>query len=218
MTDCKLIIGNKTYSSWSLRGWLAVKQAGIPFEELLVNLGDPDFKQQLKRHSPAAKVPVLIHGDRMIWDTMAIIEYLAEICPEAGIWPVDQGRRAEARSVAAEMHASFAAIRESMPMNLSKSLPGRGRNSGVEADIRRIGEIWRGCRRRFADQGAFLFGPWCAADTMFAPIVTRLRTYGVDLDQPCEHYAAAVLSSAWFKEWETAALKEPWIVTEDEID
>ncbi|MGH1481629.1 MAG: glutathione S-transferase family protein [Geminicoccales bacterium] len=217
MAEYKLIIGNKNYSSWSLRGWLAVKQAGIEAEETVINLGAPDFKQQLKQQSAAAKVPVLIHQDRMIWDSLAIIEYLAELKPDAGFWPNDQGFRATARSIAAEMHSSFGAVRGAMPMNLRKSLPGKGRAAGVDEDVRRISEIWRDCREQHGDKGNFLFGPWTAVDTMFAPVVTRFRTYEVDLDRPCQTYADAVLAHDWFKTWERDALKETWIVPEDEV-
>ena len=218
MSTFKLIIGNKNYSSWSLRGWLAVKQAGVDFEETVVNLGAPDFKQQLREHSAAAKVPVLIHGERLIWDSLAMIEYLAEIAPKAGFWPEDQGNRAHARSVAAEMHSSFGAVRGAMPMNLRKDLAGKGRGPGVDQDIQRITEIWRDCRDRHADKGDFLFGPWSAADTMFAPVVTRFRTYVVELDPVSRAYADAVLGTDRFREWETDALKESWVVAEDEVD
>lgn len=218
MADFKLILGNKNYSSWSLRGWLAAKQAGIDFDETVINLGAADFKQQLRDQSAAAKVPVLIHGDRLIWDSLAIIEYLAEINPNAGFWPDDQGVRAKARSVAAEMHSSFGGVRGAMPMNLRKKLPGKGRGPGVDEDIQRITEIWRECRAEFSKAGDFLFGPWSAADTMFAPVVTRFHTYAVDLDQPCQAYVDAILDTAWFKTWETDALKETWVVADDEVD
>jgi glutathione S-transferase len=218
MADFKLVLGNKNYSSWSLRGWLAAKQAGIVFDEVVINLGNPDFKRELARYSRPAKVPVLIHGDLSIWDTLAIIEYLAEIAPKAGLWPEDQGARAVARSVSAEMHSSFGAMRGAMPMNLRKSLPGKGRGAGVDQDIQRITEIWEDCRQRFGERGEFLFGRWTAADAMFAPVVTRFRTYAVALSPACRTYADAVLNSAWFKAWEGAALKEPWIVADDEID
>ncbi len=218
MADFKLIIGNKNYSSWSLRGWLAAKQAGIAFEEVVINLGAPDYKQQLRQQSEAAKVPVLLHNERAIWDSLAILEYLAELKPAAGIWPEDQATRAEARCVSAEMHAGFGAIRGAMPMNLRSSLPGKGRNAAVDDDIRRISEIWHSYRTRFQEQGSFLFGSWTAADTMFAPIVTRFRTYGVDLDPTCQTYADTVLDTDWFKAWEREALKESWIVPEDEIE
>lgn len=217
MADFKLILGNKNYSSWSLRGWLAVKQAGIEAEETVINLGAPDYKQQLKQQSAAAKVPVLIHQDRMIWDSLAIIEYLAELKPDAGFWPKDQGFRATARSIAAEMHSSFGAVRGAMPMNLRKSLPGKGRAPGVDDDVQRISEIWRDCREQHEDNGDFLFGHWTAVDTMFAPVVTRFRTYAVDLDQPCQAYVDAVLAHDWFKTWEKDALKETWVVPEDEV-
>ncbi len=219
MDTTKLVIGNKNYSSWSLRGWLAVKQASVDFEEIFVNLGDADFKDQLRRHSKAAKVPVLIHEGLEVWDTLAIIEYLAESFPDAGLWPEDREKRARARSIAAEMHSSFTALRSAMPMNIRRALPGLGRNPDVDQDIRRITEIWRSCRSAAADSGDFLFGAWTAVDTMFAPVASRFRTYAVDLmDAPSERYVEAVLGSAWFKEWETAALKEPWIVPEDEVE
>lgn len=219
MSDTKLVIGNKNYSSWSLRGWLAVKQAGIDFEEVFVNLGDADFKDQLRRQSKAAKVPVLVHDGLEVWDTLAIVEYLAETCPEAGLWPSDKAERAQARSLSAEMHSSFSALRSAMPMNIRRSLPGEGRNPAVDQDIRRITEIWSGCRQAHAEAGDFLFGPWCAADAMFAPVASRFRTYGVNLhDERAERYMEAVLTSAWLQEWEKDALKEPWIVPEDEID
>lgn len=219
MDMTQLVIGNKNYSSWSLRGWLAVKQAGIAFEEVFVNLGDADFKDQLRKHSKAAKVPVLIHEDHEVWDTLAIIEYLAESFPDAGLWPADRWARARARSISAEMHSGFTALRSAMPMNIRRSLPGVGRDPGVDQDIRRITEIWRSCRSAAADSGDFLFGAWCAADAMFAPVASRFRTYAVDLmDEPAQRYADAVLNSAWFKEWEAEALNEPWIVPEDEAD
>ncbi len=217
MADFRLVIGNKNYSSWSLRGWLAAKQAGIDFDETLINLGAGDYKEQLRQQSEAAKVPVLLHGDRAIWDSLAIIEYLAELKPDAGFWPSDRERRAEARCIAAEMHSSFSALRDAMPMNLRKSLPGLGRSPAVDQDIERISEIWTACRAAARDQGPFLFGSWTATDTMFAPVVTRFRTYGVDLSPICQAYADEVLNTAWFKAWEEEALKETWIVEVDEL-
>lgn len=218
MPNATLIIGNKNYSSWSLRGWLALKQAGIDFDEVLVDLGDPDYKRQLRSHSKAAKVPVLIHDGQEIWDTTAIIEYLAETVPSAGLWPADKAARAKARSISAEMHAGFSALRGAMPMNIRASHPGRGREPGVMEDIQRIAEIWRDCRSEAADKGDFLFGGWSAADAMFAPVASRFRTYAVELDDIGQRYADAVLSSALFKAWEADALKERSIVPEDEID
>ncbi len=218
MSAFTLVIGNKNYSSWSLRGWLAARQAGIDFTEELVLLQEPDCRQTLLAHSPAGKVPVLVHGERVIWDSLAIIEYLAELRPTAGLWPESAMARAYARSVAAEMHAGFAALRSHMPMNLRASLPGKGRGPGVEADIARITEIWRDCRARFGQDGAFLFGSFSAADAMYAPVVARFRTYAVPLDPDCQAYADAILAWPAFTAWRTAALDEPWIVPEDEID
>lgn len=218
MGRATLVIGNKNYSSWSLRGWLAVKQAGLAFDEVLVNLGDANYKDQLRAHSKAAKVPVLIHEGLEVWDTLGIIEYLAETFPDAGLWPSETADRARARSISAEMHSSFSALRSHMPMNIRKPLPGLGRGPGVEENVWRIAEIWRGCRSAAAERGDFLFGSWSAADAMFAPVASRFRTYAVELDAPSERYVDAVLGSAWFKEWETEARKETRIVPEDEIE
>ena len=217
MAEARLIIGNKNYSSWSLRGWLAVKQSGLAFDEVLVNLGDADYKAQLKSHSKAGKVPVLIHESLEVWDTLAIIEYLAETCPDAGLWPEGSTARAVARSVSAEMHSSFTALRSHMPMNIRASHPDRGRGPGVDQDIFRTTEIWRDCLAQ-ARSGDFLFGDWSAADAMYAPVVSRFKTYAVELDDVCQRYADAVLSSDLFLEWKAEALKETWTVPEDEID
>ena len=189
----------------------------MSFDEILVNLGDADFKQQLRSHSKAGKVPVLIHRGIEVWDTLSIIEYLAETFPEAGLWPRDASRRAVARSVSAEMHSSFTALRGAMPMNIRASHPSKGRKDGVDQDIARITEIWQECRSAAGD-GDFLFGAWSAADAMYAPVVSRFKTYGVSLDAVSQLYADAVLGSDLFKEWEAEALKETWIVPEDEID
>ncbi|MEZ5932533.1 MAG: glutathione S-transferase family protein [Alphaproteobacteria bacterium] len=218
MTTTKLVIGNKNYSSWSLRGWLALKQSGIAFEEAFINLGDIDYKKQLRKQSTSAKVPVLLHDGFEIWDTLAIIEYLAELRPDAGFWPSDLRARTRARSISAEMHSSFSALRGAMPMNIRRSLKGKGRASGVDMDILRISEIWRDCLERVDGEGDFLFGSWTAADAMFAPVASRFRTYGVELDGTCQRYTDAILASAWFKEWEADALNEPYIVPDDEID
>ena len=217
MSACTLIIGNRNYSSWSLRGWLAASQSGIDFETETVRLSEPGSHAALLRHSPAGRVPVLRHGDRVVWDSLAIIEYLAELCPDSGLWPADADARATARSIAAEMHAGFAALRANMPMNLRKALPGKGRGPGVAQDIERIGAIWRAARERFGQGGPFLFGRYCAADAMYTPVASRFRTYGVALDTTCEAYIDAVLSWPAFLAWQAAALEEPWIIPEDEV-
>jgi glutathione S-transferase len=212
-----LVVGNKNYSSWSLRGWLAARAAGVPFDEVLVRLSEPGSKDELLKHSPAGKVPVLKHGERVIWDSLAIIEYLAELRPDGGLWPADPAARAHARSIAAEMHAGFQALRAQMPMNLRKSLPGKGRGRDVAEDIERICAIWTDCRARYGAAGPFLFGPFTAADVMYTPVATRFRTYAVELDGACQGYVDAVLARPDFLEWHEAALEEPWVIPEDEV-
>jgi glutathione S-transferase len=210
-----LVIGNRNYSSWSLRGFLAARLARVPFDEVLVRLSEPASEAELLKHSPAGKVPVLKHGARIVWDSLAIIEYLAEIRPEAGLWPADPAARAHARSISAEMHAGFSALRAHMPMNLRKSLPGKGRDRDVAEDIERICAIWADCRARHG--GPFLFGRFCAADVMYTPVATRFRTYVVELDDPCQAYVDAVLARPDFLDWHAAALEEPWVIPEDEV-
>jgi glutathione S-transferase len=217
MSTFILIVGNRNYSSWSLRGWLAASLSGIDFRTELVRLSEPGSHAALLGHSPAGRVPVLKHGDRVVWDSLAIIEYLAERCPDAHLWPTDADARAMARSISAEMHAGFAALRTHMPMNLRKALPGKGRGPGVADDIERIGAIWRETRGRFGANGPFLFGRYCAADAMYTPVASRFRTYGVALDATCQAYADAVLAWPAFMAWQSAALEEPWIILEDEV-
>jgi glutathione S-transferase len=215
--EFNLVIGNKNYSSWSLRGFLATRLAGVPFDEVLVRLSEPGSRDELLRHSPAGKVPVLKHGARVIWDSLAIIEYLAEIRPEAGLWPADPAARAHARSICAEMHSGFQALRARMPMNLRKSLPGKGRGRDVATDIERVLAIWSDCRARHSALGPFLFGRFSAADVMYTPVATRFRTYAVELDDVAQAYVEAVLLRPDFVEWHEAALEEPWVIAEDEL-
>ena len=212
-----LVIGNRNYSSWSLRGYLAARLAGVPFDEVLVRLSEPGSKDELLRHSPSGKVPVLKHGARVIWDSLAIIEYLAEIRPDAGLWPADPAARAHARSICAEMHAGFQALRARMPMNLRKSLPGKGRGRDVALDIERVLAIWTDCRTRYGALGPFLFGRFSAADVMYTPVATRFRTYAVELDDVSQAYVDGVLMRPDFVEWHEAALEEPWVIAEDEV-
>jgi glutathione S-transferase len=212
-----LVVGNRNYSSWSLRGFLAARLAGVPFDEVLVRLSEPASKAELLKHSPAGRVPVLKHGARVVWDSLAIIEYLAEIRPDAGLWPADPAARAHARSISAEMHAGFSALRAHMPMNLRKSLPGKGRGRDVAEDIERICAIWVDCRAGYGADGPFLFGRFSAADVMYTPVATRFRTYAVELDDPCQAYVDAVLARPDFLDWHTAALEEPWVIPEEEV-
>ena len=213
MTKPQLIIGNKNYSSWSLRPWLALRQAGFSFDEQVIPLYRRESKAALLRYSPAGKVPILLHGERRIWDSLAIMEYVAEIWPELGLWPEDRETRAMARCVSAEMHAGFEALREHMPMNLRAHLAGEGRHRLVELDIARISAIWRYCRQRFADRGPFLFGQFSIADAMYALVAARFRTYAVELDPVCQDFVDTVLGLPVFREWLAAANEEPWVIT-----
>ena len=205
-----LVIGNKNYSSWSMRPWLLMRELGIEFDEVLIPLRQPDALQRKLTYSPAGKVPVLLDGDARVWDSLAIVEYLAEKFPGLRVWPADGEARALARSVAAEMHSSFTHLRSRMPMNCRARRPRAGRGPGVEEDIDRIREIWRECRARFGGPGRFLFGELTAADAMFAPVVSRFQTYGVELDGAEAAYAEAILALPAVGEWVAAAHEEPW--------
>ena len=222
MAEFTLVIGNKNYSSWSLRGWLMAKAAGIEFDEVMIPLDLPDTATSIKKHSPAGKVPVLVHRGLAIWESLAIAEYLNDLKPEAILWPSSQAARAHARSISAEMHAGFGELRQNMPMNIRSSYPGKGMTPAVRADIERITGLWRDCRKRFGgafpkDDG-FLFGTFGAADAMFAPVVTRFRTFGVPLDSDAEAYCTAVMNYAPMKEWVDAAKNEPWLIASAELD
>ena len=212
-----LVIANKCYSSWSLRPWLLMKQLGVGFDEILIPLDLPDTKEKVLRHSPAGKVPVLIDGDVTVWESIAIMEYVGEAYG-APVWPEDRKARAMARSVAAEMHAGFFALRSACPMNLGKKFAERDRGEAVAGDVARFGEIVRQARERFGGGGPFLFGAFTAADAMFAPLVTRLDTYSIPLDAPTRAYVDTILSLPAFGEWRSAALRETWIVDADEVD
>ncbi|MCH7486284.1 MAG: glutathione S-transferase family protein [Proteobacteria bacterium] len=207
MEKLALILGNKNYSSWSMRAWLALKRTGADFAETVIPLRRPETKQAISAHSPSGLVPVLRHGDVVVWDSLAISEYLAELFPEAGLWPEDPGARAEARAVSAEMHAGFAALRRALPMNVRARLSAKGRNGDVDSDIRRISGIWETCLDRHG--GEFLFGPFTIADAMFAPVVSRFRTYRVDLPRTCRDYADAVWDTPEMRDWTAAAETEP---------
>ena len=195
-----LVIGNKNYSSWSLRPWIAMKAFGFPFQEKVIFLDKPDTKEKILQHNPAGKVPCLVDGVLRIWDSLAILEYLAEKKP--ALWPADPVERARARSVAAEMHSGFTGLRSGMPMNVRNRFPGKGRNAEVDADLRRIGEIFDAARK------PFLFGQFCAADAMFAPVVLRLRSYEPPLSAASRAYVDAMLGLPVMKEWIVAAEKE----------
>lgn len=211
-----LIIGNKNYSSWSLRPWFLMRQTGIDFDEIQVSLGAPDARTQILRYSPSGKVPVLKDGDVTIWDSLAIAEYLAEQHPQLQLWPKDCAARATARAVSAEMHSGFGALRENMTQNCRKFLPGKSRAPGVAEDITRITELWTDCRARFGAAGEFLFGQFSIADAMYAPVVLRFRTYAVELDPVCAAYAQNMLTLPAIEEWVTQAGAETEVLPQFE--
>ena len=221
MADFTLVIGNKNYSSWSLRGWLMARIAAIEFDELVVPLDLPETQPTIRKHSPSGRVPVLLHRGLAVWESLAIAEYLNDLKPEAGLWPPSAAARAHARAISAEIHAGFADLRNNMPMNIRASYPGKGMTPQVRADIERITGLWRDCRKRFStafqnDEG-FLFGAFGAADAMYAPVVTRFRTYGVKLDSDSEAYCNAVLGHAAMKQWAADAKNEPWLIAAYEL-
>jgi glutathione S-transferase len=212
MANLKLIVGNQNYSSWSLRPYLPLKQVGAPFDLVVIPLRQADTAASIARHSPAGRVPILEHGDVSVWDSLAICEYLAETFPDARLWPADRAARAAARAVSAEMHSGFAALRSAMPMNIRAAKPGRALADDVRADVERITTIWRDCRKRFGAGGPFLFGAFSNADAMFAPVVTRFRTYGVTLGTEEAAYADAVWNLPAMQEWAAAARKEAFAI------
>lgn len=218
----KLLIGNKCYSSWSLRAWLLLTAKDIDFEEILVLLDEPGFKEAISAHAPQSggTVPTLVDGDVAVWETLAIAEYLHERFPEHGIWPKDATARAHARAVSSEMHASFQALRGACPMNLGKRYAARDRGPDVAKNVARIGEIWGEARARFGEKagGLFLYGEFSAADAMFAPVVARLDTYAIPVDEVSAAYMRAILAMPAYRQWLEAALKERWIVAHDEVD
>jgi len=211
-----LVIGNKNYSSWSFRPWIAMKVADIPFEERVIPLYEPGSREEILRYSSAGKVPVLLDGENAIWETIAILEYLAERFPKAELWPREAYARAHARAVAAEMHAGFQALRKACPMNMWLPRKQRPQNEEVIENVRRIGAIWWDCLQRYG--GPFLFGAFGAADAMYAPVVSRLHTYGILVAPKCHAYMDAVMALPAWHEWCDAALKETWIMRHNEPD
>jgi len=216
VAEFTLYIGNKNYSSWSLRAWLVLRQAGIRFDEVVIPLYRPESKPAILRHSPSGRVPCLRHGETTVWDSLAIAEYVADLTPEARLWPDDPVARAVARGVSAEMHAGFTALRQTMPMNLRAAHPGKGMTPAVRDDVNRITALWRDCRRRFAGAQPYLFGGRTIADAMYAPVVARFAIYGVVLDDDARDYVSLMLDQPEIQEWTEAAKQEPWIIPEFE--
>lgn len=212
MADTKIILGNKRYSSWSLRGWLAARLAGLTPEEVVIPLRQADTRARILAYSPAGKVPTLILDGEAVWDSLAIAETLAERFPEKHLWPADPLARARARSVAAEMHSGFPALRSDLPMDIRAHVPGHAFSAEVQADVDRIQQIWRGCRQDFGKGGDFLFGGPTLADAFYAPVVTRFRTYDVPLDPVSEAYCAAIEAWPLMRDWAAAAAEESWTI------
>jgi glutathione S-transferase len=212
----KLIFANRNYSSWSLRPWLVLRHFEIPFEEEMALLNGEGWQENIRRKSPTGRVPVLVDGELVVPETIAIIEYLADRFPALPIWPRDLADRARARAASAEMHAGFSSLRNLAPMNLRASHPGRIPYEAVESDLRRLEALWGQLLARSG--GPYLFGAFCAADAMFAPVATRIRTYDLPTSDTAAGYVEAIYALPAFQEWLVEALKEPWIVEKDEID
>lgn len=214
-----LVIGNKNYSSWSMRPWVALTAAGIAFDEVLIPLytGDAD-KQKILSYTRSGKVPVLLDGDLTVWDSLAIIEYAAERFPQAALWPAQREARAHARAVAAEMHASFAALRRECGMNLHRPVRGKALSPEATGDIARIDEMWTDCRARYGALGPYLFGRFSAADAMYAPVVHRFRTYAIPVSATVQAYMETMQALPAFRQWTEQGLAEALVIERFEVD
>jgi glutathione S-transferase len=213
-----LTIGNKNYSSWSFRPWLALKAAGIPFEETVIPIYEPGSKEKFLERSPAGKVPILEDGAVTVWESLAILEYVAEKFPDAALWPHEAVARAHARSIAGEMHAGFMPLRRQCPMNMWRPVKKLELNAETAANVARIDAMWSDSRARFGGGGPFLFGRFSAADAMYAPVVSRFHTYGIEVSAPSSAYMQNMMALPAWQEWYAAALKEEWVLKEDEVD
>ena len=209
----KLVVGSKNYSSWSMRAGVAMRHSGVAYDEVVIPLGQPDTHEAIARHSDAGLVPILIDDKQTIWDSLAIIEYLAETAPDGVIWPTDPAARAIARSVSAEMHSGFGTLRSDLPMNCRRRYDNFVLGEGVEKDAARICALWRDARNRFGRPlgGDYLFGAFSGADAMFAPVVSRFMTYGVSSDAVAGDYIVAMLDQPAVRFWVDAARQEPII-------
>lgn len=216
MTTPVLVIGNKAYSSWSLRPWLLMRHAQIDFEEVRLPLYTETWKANISRYSPTGKVPALIDGEIRVWDSLAICEYLAEKHPEKHLWPPERAARALARAVSAEMHSGFRELRATMAMNVRRSLPGQGRTPETIRDVARIKALWNDCRARFGGHGRFLFGAFSIADAMYAPVASRFRTYAVELDPICQAYVDTIHSLPSMQRWAAEANAETEVIAQYE--
>jgi len=216
MAQFTLVIGNKNYSSWSLRAWMALRHLGLEFDEQLVRLDTPESREQLERHGPSGRVPVLHSGGLTVWDSQAICELAAEVTGRG--WPREREARAVARAVSAEMHSGFATLRSLWPMNARARNRRTAMTTALAADVERIDELWNDCRHRFGAGGPWLFGAeYTIADAMYAPVVLRFNTYGARVSDTARWYIATALEDPVLQEWITAARAEPWTIDSDEV-
>jgi glutathione S-transferase len=215
MSDITLVIGNKNYSSWSLRPWLLLRQLQLPFEEILIPLSRPDTRARIAQYTPAGRVPVLKHGKLLIWESIAIGEYLCELSGKG--WPDERNARAHARAVSAEMHAGFSALRAQWPMNARAIGRRTPMSAELRADIERIDALWSECRRRFGLHGPWLFGEYSLADAMYGPVALRFRSYGATLSPPALAYLDTLLQHLPLQQWLAAAELEPWSIADSEV-
>ena len=214
-----LVIGNKNYSSWSMRPWMALKGANIPFSEIVIPLyTNGADKQRILDVTKSGKVPVLVDGDVTVWDSLAIIEYLAERFPESKLWPTDRAARAHARSISAEMHSGFMALRNECNMNIHRPVASKKLSEDAQSNIARIQQIWTDCRARYGGEGPYLFGGFTGADAMFAPVVHRFRIYDIANPPPVRDYMTMMLANAAFSKWTADALAETLIIAKFETD
>lgn len=211
-----IIVANKKYSSWSMRPWLVMHACGLPFDETVIPLKQEDTKARIAAVSPSGKLPVLVDGAFAVWESLAIIEYLAEKFPDKSIWPRDAEARAHARAISNEMHGGFLPLRQACPMNLAKRFAPPAMTDDLTANVARIEQIWRTTRSRFGRGGDFLYGAFTAADAMYAPVVTRLDTYGLPVADDTRAYMRAVMAHPSFVAWRKAGLAEAWTIAEYE--
>jgi glutathione S-transferase len=216
MAKLELIIGNKNYSSWSLRPWFLMKQMGIEFEEILIPLYRPESQERIRRYSPSGKVPVLREGERLVWESLAICEYLAEKYPRMNLWPEDPVARVLARSISNEIHAGFSALRSACPMNVRRNPSPLPLSDEINADVDRIQQIWTQCRGTYKHLGPFLLGFFSIADAMYAPVVFRFYNYAIPINSISEEYTKTILGLEVIQEWIESARQEPWIVADNE--
>lgn len=215
MPQLTLVIGNRNYSSWSLRAWLFMKHAGIAFEEVVIPLDMPATREELDRYTPSGRVPVLLAERLTVWDSLAICEYVHELTGKG--WPAAAAARAVARAAAAEMHSGFATLRSLWPMNARARNRRTAGTAALSADIERIDELWNDCRHRFGAGGPWLFGEYSIADAMYAPVVLRFKTYGASISDTARWYMASVLEDTTLQQWLQAAKQEPWTIASDEV-